>query len=211
MTSTTASRTHLATARPDRGSTRRMLLLLAAVFFLPFAVGSGLFWSGWRPAIFANHGELLQPPRVLPESGLRHSDGRAFPTSALRGKWLLVVSDPAPCRAACREELQQMRQLHVALNKEQSRVQPVFISSDTTNSENASALIDVQNNFPGFGVGAVGAAPTNQAWHSVFTGIERELYVVDPLGNVVMRYPASPDMRGVLKDMERLLKYSWLR
>ena len=64
-------------------SPRLMLLLLAALFFLPFVVGSGLFWLDWRPTKFANHGDLVQPPRALPESGLHRVDGSPLPTSAL--------------------------------------------------------------------------------------------------------------------------------
>ena len=76
-----------------------MLLALAAVFVLPFAVGSGLFWSGWRPAALRNHGELVQPPRALPESA-----------AALHGKWLLIEPARDDCGPACQETLHRLRQ-----------------------------------------------------------------------------------------------------
>jgi SCO1/SenC len=187
-------------------SARRMLLLLAAVFFLPFIVGTGLFWSGWRPEKFANHGQLLQPPLVLPESGLRDTEGNALPTSRLLGKWLLVKLGHEPCRAACDDELQQMQQVHVALNKEQSRVQRVFIAGD-----GVSSLAELHGRFPDLQLASLDSTSAGENWPRVFAGAGRELYLVDPLGNVIMRYDDPPDMRGVLKDLERLLKYSWIR
>ena len=191
---------------PAPKSARRMLLLLAAIFFLPFIVGTGLFWSGWRPQKFANHGQLLQPPLVLPESGLSDIEGNALPTSRLRGKWLLVKLGHEPCRTACGDELQQMQQVHIALNKEQSRVQRVFIASDASQS-----LADLHGRFPDLQLARLDSTDSGKNWPRVFTGSGSELYLVDPLGNVIMRYDDPPDMRGVLKDLERLLKYSWIR
>ena len=191
---------------PSGGSPRRMLLLLAAVFFLPFIVGTGLFWSGWRPQKFANHGQLLQPPLVLPESGLRDAEGNALPTSRLRGKWLLVKLGHEPCDTACQDELQQMQQVHIALNKEQSRVQRVFIANDATQS-----LAELHARFPDLKLASLDSGGAAADWRRIFAGAGSELYLVDPLGNVIMRYDDPQDMRGVLKDLERLLKYSWIR
>ena len=112
---------------PAPSTARRTLPLLAAVFLLPMAVGSGLFWSGWRPAQFGNHGELLQPARPLPDGGLLRTDGRPLPTAELLGKWLFVFSAPGACDAMCIERLQQLQRVHIALNKEQSRLRRVFI------------------------------------------------------------------------------------
>jgi len=187
-------------------SARRMLLLLATVFFLPFVIGTGLFWSGWRPQKFANYGQLLQPPPVLPESGLRDAEGNALPTSRLHGKWLLLKLGHEPCRAACEDELQQMQQVHIALNKEQSRVQRVFVASDATQS-----LAELHARFPDLQLARLDSTDGGKSWPRVLTGAGRELYLVDPLGNAIMRYDDPPDMRGVLKDLERLLKYSWIR
>ena len=192
----------IASSRPAPQAARLTLWLLAALFVLPVVLGSGLFWSGWRPGTFVNHGELLQPPRVLPESGLRHADGRPLPSSQLRGKWLLLMAAEQSCDASCERNLQQLRQVHIALNKEQSRVQRVFISTGAA----GPALVKMQQDFPGLLV----ASATDTAWRQALDG-SQTLYLVDPFGNVMMRYGDPADMRGVLKDLERLLKYSWIR
>jgi hypothetical protein len=188
-----------------------MLLLLAAVFVLPFALGTGLFWSGWRPAKFSNHGELLQPARPLPDSGLLTPDGQDLPTAALRGKWLLLSASTAPCDAACENDLQQMQGLHIALNKEQSRVRRVFLNTGEVDGEEVASLVKLHARFPDLVLVRPGTEAARTAWGRSFDGSGRALYLVDPLGNVMMRYADPADLRGVLKDLERLLKYSWIR
>lgn len=197
------------TASPK--AARRMLLLLAAIFVLPFAIGTGLFWSGWRPTKTIHHGELLQPVRPLPDSGLLTLDGQDLPTAALRGKWLLLRASAAPCDAACENDLYQMQQLHLALNKEQSRVRRVFLSTGEMGGEEAGALAKLHARFPDLVLAHPGTEAARTAWGRSFNGSGRELYLVDPLGNVMMRYADPADLRGVLKDLERLLKYSWIR
>ncbi len=193
----------MTSALPSPKPAYHTLLLLAAVFVLPFIIGTGLFWSGWRPGKFVNHGELLQPPRLLPESGLAHADGRPLPISELRGKWLLIMPVDQTCDTTCQQNLQQLRQVHVALNKEQSRLQRVFISSSTSDP----ALAKMQQDFPDLVV----ASTANMAWRNAQDVSGQTIYIVDPLANIMMRYADPADMRGVLKDLERLLKYSWIR
>ena len=184
----------------------RMLCLLAAVFVLPFVIGSGLFWADWRPAKFGNHGELVQPALALPESGLRLADGSALASAQLRGKWLLVLPIGQDCDSSCAARLYAMQQAHLALNKEQSRVQRVLIGSNGLPDD---VLADLQQRFPGLLVATV-AEPENKRWKTVLGGDEQTIVVVDPLGMAMMRY-RDATTRGVFKDMERLLKYSWIR
>lgn len=200
--------TSITSSVPFAKPSYRPLWLLAAVFLLPFIVGTGLYWSGWRPKSFVNHGELVQP-RSLPESGLGHAGGRAFPTSELRGKWLLVLSVEGPCSAPCQDYLQRMQNVHQALNKERSRLQRVLISK---HAADAAAL---RERFPELVVGLVQQDVQNRmntkAWHDALNDMQMEIHIVDPLGKVMMRYADPGDMRGVLKDLERLLRFSWIR
>lgn len=182
--------------------TSRMLLLLAAVFALPVLIGTGLFWSGWRPQS-NHHGELLQPSRSLPENGLLHADGRALPSTELRGKWLLVLPLAGECEALCLNNLQQMQQVHAALDKGKSRVQRVLIRNGGSGS-------GLPGRFPDLLVGVVQAGPAAPDWQRALEGTGQAVYLVDPMGTVILRYAAPLDMRGMLKDIERLLKYSWI-
>lgn len=198
----TAIRSNLPVAKPAGP----MLFLLAAIFVLPFLIGTGLFWSGWRPGKFSNHGELLQPPLDLPSDGLSRADGQPLPTSSLLGKWLLVLPVSGECQAACLKNLQQMQQVHIALNKDQDRLQRVLISSG------AAAPAPLQTRFPDLALAVVAPAnPVTPAWQRALAGTGQTVFIVDPMGKVIMRYAEPGDMRGVLKDLERLLKYSWIR
>ena len=194
-------------------ASRRILVLIAAVFFLPFIVGSGLFWLDWRPGKSSNHGELLQPARALPVSGLAHADGRPLPTSELLGKWLIALPVDGVCNTACESRVQQMQRVSAALSKEKNRFQRVLISYRRENSAqqaNDSQSADLQRRFPELVVVTV-SADAMKSWHSALEGNGDAVYVIDPLGNVMMRYTDANDSRGLLKDMERLLKYSWIR
>jgi hypothetical protein len=199
-------------ALPDRPAGRRVLILLAAMFALPFVIGTLLFWSGWRPPAFSNHGELLQPPRPLPESGLTDAAGRPLSTAELRGnKWLLLLPAAGICAEDCRQRLRQMEQVHVALGKEQTRVRRVFLDTGADHP----IPVGLQHDFPGLVVAKVAGSGPKSRWDDALAGSDNGILVVDPFGNVMMRYGETTNMattmRGVLKDLERLLKYSWIR
>ena len=212
---------------PRRASPRVMLLALAAMFVLPFVIGSGLFWSGWRPAALRNHGELIQPPRALPASA-----------AALHGKWLLIVPVRDDCGPACQETLLRLQRAHAALGKEQGRVRRVLVSGEAS-----PILLPLQRGGrEGDGVDSVGGGlarlsssphphpnpplegegvfsgltivspvADEAAWRRALDDYASAVFVADPLGNVMMRYDEPIDARSVLRDMERLLKYSWVR
>lgn len=198
-------------AVPSEKSKRNTLLLLAGVFFLPFVIGTGLFWVDWRPEKYSNHGELLQPARPLPDTGLSRADGQPLPTSAIRGKWLLVLPATGMCDHSCESSLQMMGQVYIALNKEQNRLQRVFITYEGITTDNKAALTALQLKFPDIVVASVSANEKGKVWHDALGGGGQDMFIVDSLGNVMMRYADPVDMRGVLKDLERLLKYSWIR
>ena len=168
------------------GGSRLRLLALAAVFVLPFVIGSGLFWSGWRPAVLRNHGELIQPPRALPPSA-----------GALQGKWLLLVPVRDGCGQACQDTLQQLQRAHAALGKDQGRVRRVLVGSAPIRLNPELATLS--------------PAADEAAWRSALDDYASAVFIADPLGNVMMRYGEPIDARYVLRDMERLLKYSWVR
>jgi hypothetical protein len=194
-----------------RAPARRTLLLLAAVFILPFAIGTGLFWLDWRPGKFANYGELLQPPLRLPDSGLRHVDGRPLPTAELHGKWLLVMPVSGQCDSTCQDTLQHLRQVHLALNKEQSRLQQVLIGRRNPDQGDDAVWAELAQRFPDLVLATTPADAARPDWTRLLGGAGHETYIIDPLGNAIMRYRDPVDKRGVLKDLERLLKYSWIR
>lgn len=191
-------------ALPVTKPARYTMALLVATFVLPFVLGTGLYLSGWRPEKFGNHGDLIQPPRPMPETGLLQADGRPLPTAELRGKWLLMLPIEGSCAASCRESLQQMSNVHLALNKEQGRLRRVLVST-----EGSPPFAELQQTYPDLLVAKLDPEAAT-AWASTLDNTGQGLLIADPLGNVIMRYDEAAEMRGVHKDLERLLKYSWI-
>lgn len=171
---------------PDRRAGRRMFLLLAAALALPFVLAAVLIFSGWRPAATPHHGELLPPQAMLALDDLHV---RAGPEkSALAGRWLLVAAEAGSCDTACTQRLDSLRRVHVALYKAMPRVKRVLLAA----SDPAVAQPDLSI--------AVG-------WPALAPGY---IYLVDPQGRAVLRYAADDfSPQGMLKDIERLLRYSW--
>lgn len=191
-------------ALPVTKPARYTMALLVATFVLPFVLGTGLYLSGWRPEKLGNHGDLIQPPRPMPETGLLQADGRPLPTAELRGKWLLMLPIEGSCGASCRESLQQMSNVHLALNKEQGRLRRALIST-----EGSPPFAELQQTYPDLLVAKLDPEASAE-WASTLDNTGQGLLIADPLGNVIMRYDEAAEMRGVHKDLERLLKYSWI-
>ena len=177
----------------------RPLLLVLALLVLPFAVGGGLYAWGWRPAGGA-YGELLDPPRALPP--LADASGQPIPQAEFDGHWSLVVAGSGPCDAACRRWVVATRQIHVALYKQMPRVQRAWLS-DQRPPDDAPLLALQPDLHPAVATSdaARRAFDLGQAGHRV--------YVLDPAGRIILRYAPDADPRGILKDMERLLRYAW--
>lgn len=186
-------------------SGRRQLLLVASLFFVPLATAALLyFYSGWRPAVGVEHGELLDPPQPLPAMELGLPDGGVAAPDALRGRWFLVHVIAGPCHEPCRGVLAELRQLRLALDKDAVRVQRVLLH-DGACCDAASLPAE-----PDLLVLAA-TGPSGEAFRSLFpaaTGGGTGIYIVDPHGNLMMSYPASGAARGILKDLERLLRLS---
>ncbi|WP_374247099.1 hypothetical protein [Zoogloea sp.] len=178
----------------------RPLLLVVALLILPFAIGGGLYAWGWRPAGAASHGELLTPSRPVP--ALADTAGKPVGKAAFENHWTIIVAGSGPCEAACRQWIAATRQVHVALYKQMPRVQRAWVT-DRPGADPAPLLAIQPDLHPLVATGADAAAAFDlgTAGHRVF--------VVDPLGQIILRYAPDADPKAVLKDMDRLLRYAW--
>jgi hypothetical protein len=167
---------------------RLKLAALGLFFAAPFAL-AWLAWSlDWAPGATSNYGELITPPRPIPGA----------PLGALRGKWVLVTFDAAGCDAYCEQKLYFMRQVRRAQGKDMDRVERLWVL--TTSSKPRPELLDA---IEGTRIGRMEPAgfPGDPSEH---------IYLVDPLGNLMMHFPRDPDPSRMLKDLQRLLKTSRL-
>lgn len=167
---------------------RLQLLLLAAVCAFPL-LGSWIAYQfGWGLGGSGNYGELLSP-RAAASPAL----------SSVRGKWVLVAFDSGACDAYCERKLYIIRQIRKAQGKEQDRLERVWFVTDAVKPRGElQPLVDGARVMP---------EPAGAA--SEFPGVRSDhLYLVDPLGNVMMRFPRDPDPGKMIKDLQRLLKYA---
>lgn len=187
---------------------RRILLLLVLVTLLPMMAAGFLYWSGWQPqGRSLSFGELLDPVRPLPELALEAAGSRVKSFSALRGKWLLVSVTDRPCEDACRGTLHAMQQIRLAQGDHMRRVERVLVADQRRNN----GLTGLTSEFPGTQIYTSDGRAVSTLAKTLAAeaqGVAGNLFIVDPKGNLVMRYPAAANASGVSKDLTRLLRLS---
>jgi len=158
-----------------------------------------------RPEARHNFGELIQPQRPLPELSATGLDGSVHSLRSLKGQWLLVSVAGGGCEAACERHLFLQRQLRESLGKEKDKVDWVWLVDDA-----APVRAALQ---PALKEATVLRLPAEQlgTWLTPAPGqtLKDHLYVVDPLGNWMMRFPPQLDQEGLAKvkrDLNRLLR-----
>lgn len=182
-----------------RERSRASLWLLAALTVAP-VLASYVAYYFWRPSEHVNYGELLKPHR-LPDVPMSLADGTPFRWSELKGKWVLAIADSSRCDAYCREKLVYLRQVRLAQGKETERIERLWLLTDEANPD--TALLAQHQ-----GAWLVRASGDLLKFFPAQRTPADHIYVIDPLGNLMMRYPRDPDPRRMLKDVARLLRHS---
>jgi cytochrome oxidase Cu insertion factor (SCO1/SenC/PrrC family) len=178
---------------------RPLLWVLAVCLVSLLASYAAYIW--WRPTQHMNHGELLKT-RPVPETTLQELSGRKFSIESLRGKWLLLTVQPAACDARCKLKLYYMRQVRTAQNENMMRIERLWL---VTGDGNPAPELVAEH------PGLIVARLLDAAWLAALP-VRREaaehIYLIDPLGNLVLRYNDESEPQGMLKDLVRLLKVS---
>ena len=184
---------------------RLLLLFIIACFAVPLGA-AWLLVGHWRPDGSAQHGELLDPARPVDLRFAPAGDDR--PSTALKGHWTLAYLGSAEaCDARCRTALYDIRQVRLALGKDMDRVRTLVLLDGRPQTALRQWLAA---EHPATTVGVAAAAQRN-ALLAAFVQpgqLGDWLYLLDPLGNLLMRYPVDTEPRGLLKDLQRLLKWS---
>jgi hypothetical protein len=174
------------------------MILLLVLFGVPLLLSFVLYYAtSWRPRGLSNHGELFMPTIVMNEA-LQNDAAEVLKS----GKWSLLVVGDGRCDEDCRRNLVFARQTRLSLNKEMERVNRVFLSTDDCCDR---AYFDGEHS---------GLVVLEASEHAALLKLvppqdrEHSVYVVDPLGNLVMRYDSRENPKGLLSDMEKLLKLS---
>lgn len=157
-----------------------------------------------RPEGRRNYGELIDPQRPLPAFTGVDAQGRSVPLTTLKDQWLLISVADSACDELCQQHLYVQRQLREGLGKEKDRLDWVWLRTDAqplaAPLKTATAAATVLQVDPQALAG----------WLQPATGqrLQDHLYVVDPIGNWMMRFPANADPKQIKRDLDRLLRAS---
>jgi cytochrome oxidase Cu insertion factor (SCO1/SenC/PrrC family) len=193
-------------------TSKQAFVLLVLIFLTPAFVAWVMHnvGGGWQPEGTTNHGVLVHPARLLALPPDLVYGGRPL-SEYLQGKWTLVYIDADDCSDVCRENLYKMRQTRIAQNENMQRVQRLLVTGDAAMTPALAGFLAsehprmdtlqlVPEQFDRLaGFFSIDAIPAGQAGR---------VYIVDPLGNLMMYYPPDADPRGLLKDLQKLLKSS---
>ena len=161
-----------------------------------------------RPDGRRNFGELIQPQHAMPaQATVTTLDGKPEPLDNMKGQWLLVSVAPAACDETCQNNLYLQRQLRESLGKEKERMDWVWLVSDQAAIPAAMT--------PGLAQATVVRAEPSMVaqWLQPAAGqaLFDHLYVIDPMGHWMMRFPAKMDRKAASqakRDLDRLLRAS---
>jgi hypothetical protein len=195
---------------------RRVLIGLALLFFAPLGLAFYLYYGHgtWHPGGRVNAGKLIEPVRPLPAVALPLLGSGNTDPNFLKGKWTFLYVAFGRCAADCRTRLYDTRQVRLALDRDMGRVQRVFIADadccdaqflheqhpDLITIRPGAAAAPLLALLPGID-GAIAGNSSNAA-------SAPRVYLIDPLGNLMMSYAADVKAKGMLEDMKRLLRLS---
>ena len=172
---------------------------------VPFLIVIAVAWPATKSILTLK--DTASPDIVLeggqlPDTELQGLDGKPFRLSQLRGKWLMLQVDSSGCAEGCRKKLLYMRQARLAQGEDAERIERVWILSDTAFPDPV-----LLREYPDMHV-------ARAAGRSPFVGFPSAssptdyIYIVDPLGNLMLRFSGDPDARRMVRDLARLLRAS---
>ena len=195
-----------ASSEPIPGTTdvrrrgRRIALVILALCAAP-TIAAWLAYVLWQPQPRLNHGELIEA-RIISDPELRRLDGSPFRLSQLHGKWVLLQIDSGACAGACGKKLLYMRQARLAQGKDAERIERMWLLADAAPPDAA-----LMRDHEGL---RVARAPGGRflAEFPAVRSPSDHIYLLDPLGNLMLRFPSDPDPQRMVKDLARLLRAS---
>ena len=190
--------------RTHSGRWKMLALLLACAAPV---IASYFTYYVVRPEARRHYGELITPQVDLPTARALNLQGQEVTLSTLKGQWLLVSVSSAICAEACKQNLYFQRQLREIMGKEKDRLERVWVLTDDASVD--ATLLPALNQAHVLRV----LPDVVKTWLSPAEGrsVEDHLYVIDPMGHFMMRFPAHMDVAGASKakkDLERLLRAS---
>ncbi|HWX02700.1 cytochrome C oxidase subunit I [Collimonas sp.] len=191
-------------ADQQRRSGRWKLFAVIAICAAPM-LASYFTYYVIKPQSRTNYGALIDPRAYpIPELGSTTLDGKAEALTAYKGKWLMLQVDGGDCQKACQDKLFEMRQLRLMQGKEMERIERVWLITDQQPLQTM-----VMREYDGTKLLRV-KPELLKAWLPTEEGTSAadHIYLIDPLGHLMMRFPKDADPNKVKKDLSKLLRAS---
>ena len=198
------------TQQQSRKRNNRPFWVLLALFGIPY-IAAWVFYTSddmLGMSKTSNYGELVSPVQPIEAITLQRMDGSQLNTKELQGKWLLISVSDSGCEQVCQENFYKMRQIRRAMAKDRSRVNRMFVMTDN------SQQISLQKKLKDYeGMEVIEGSGSEAGKLLTVLGIpgkdiKDRIFVIDPMGNLMMRYPPDAEPEAILKDLKRLLKVS---
>ena len=179
------------------------LWLVLAACVLPFVAAMAMYYFA-PPTERMNYGELIEP-NLLPDIALAGLDGKPVRLGSLRGKWVMLQVDEAGCDTVCRDKLYNMRQVRLTQGRNMERILRLWVITDDAPVDGA-----LLRDYEGTIIVRAGKGERGELLQRLpASGSMRDhIWLVDPLGNIMLRYPPHADPSGMKKDLARVLSVS---
>lgn len=186
----------------NKNRTRLILTMLMLIFAMPFAAAWFIynFTDIGRTDKGGNYGELVVPPISIPDLKLLDSTF-AETDHSLHGKWSLLYVTAGDCALECKRRLDVMQGMIYGLEKDSGRVQAIIAITEGTPGQGLQDYLGSNN-----GKKLLLLPDQDSVKEDVFE--PGKLYIIDPLGNLMMSYSSDSNLEGVTSDLKRLLRYS---
>ena len=192
---------------PKRRRLGRWKMLLVLLMCAAPVIASYFTYFVIRPEGRTNYSTLILPTRSMPALGLSSLDGAPVVAATLRGQWLLVVVGPSSCDEACQKRLFVQRQLREMLGRERDRLDKVWLVTDA-GEVSAPLRAAMQAGVPTQVLRVNAAALAQWLLPEAGRDLQDHMYVVDPMGEWMMRVPANVEPVRVKRDLDKLLRAS---
>ncbi|MCB1773352.1 MAG: hypothetical protein KDI88_07015 [Gammaproteobacteria bacterium] len=189
---------------------RVQLLLIFGLFLIP-PVGAWITWQylgDHGVSDTTNAGTLVSPARPVRVDGLEVADGKAFDAAGLRGRWTYVVFAPQGCDDRCEQQLYLTRQVRMAMNKDVRRVQRLLVLGNAPDTGFVRQLDAEHSDLHWVVQAGADQRFADQFRGAGYSGNGAQYFLLDPLGNLMMFYDLSTPTKGMMKDLQKLLKIS---
>ena len=177
---------------------------VALSFIAPVVLAYILYFSG-AITTYSNHGEILDPVIDVSQLALKDDSNAPIPREAFTKKWRLISFVGADCDEACNTRLYDSRQVHKALGKDQDRVERIIVHLQPATTDLSKLIRD---EYPK-AVNVYGDEKTiSNTFGSAALINENQIYIMDPIGNVMMRFTQEQSKKDIKSDLQKLLKVS---